>query len=75
MMDLQLRDRRVLITGSTKGIGFTIAQAFAAQGAHVILNGRSQASSEMALTKLKAAVPQAKAAAVAGDLSKSEGAW
>lgn len=34
-----LKDRTVIVTGSTSGIGLGIAQAFAAQGAHVVLNG------------------------------------
>lgn len=37
-----LRNKRVLITGSTMGIGLAAAQAFAAQGAKVGLNGRRQ---------------------------------
>jgi 3-oxoacyl-[acyl-carrier protein] reductase len=35
-----LKNKRVLITGSTMGIGLATAQAFALQGAHVGLNGR-----------------------------------
>ena len=41
-MDLKLSDKVVLITGSTAGIGFAIARALAAEGAHVYVNGRTQ---------------------------------
>jgi 3-hydroxybutyrate dehydrogenase len=34
-----LRDKSAIVTGSTSGIGLGIARAFAAQGAHVMLNG------------------------------------
>lgn len=39
-----LTGRIALITGSSKGIGFAIAEALAEAGAHVVLNGRDQAS-------------------------------
>lgn len=38
-----LKDRSVIVTGSTSGIGLGIARAFAAQGAHVVLNGFGKA--------------------------------
>ena len=34
-----LKNRTALVTGSTSGIGLGIAQAFAAQGANIVLNG------------------------------------
>lgn len=44
-MDLQLQNKRVLITGSTRGIGAGIAQAFEREGAQVVTTGiRSEAS-------------------------------
>ncbi|HWT84139.1 MAG TPA: SDR family oxidoreductase, partial [Myxococcales bacterium] len=41
-MDLQLRGKRALVSGSTAGIGLAIAKALAKEGASVIVNGRTQ---------------------------------
>jgi len=39
-MDLGLKKKIVLVTGSTKGIGFTIAKSFYDEGSQVIINSR-----------------------------------
>src|SRR5215471_11560639 len=40
-MDLHLRDRVVLITGSSRGIGLATARSFAAEGCRLMLSARS----------------------------------
>ncbi|HVB48378.1 MAG TPA: SDR family oxidoreductase [Burkholderiales bacterium] len=73
-MDLQIKERRALVTGSTAGIGFAIARGLAAEGAHVTLTGRTQASVEAALARLKKLVPGARAEGVAADCATAAGA-
>jgi len=54
-MDLGLTGKRALVTGSTAGIGFATAQALAREGAHVIVNGRTQRRVDEALSRLRSA--------------------
>ena len=68
-MDLHLKDKLALVTGSTKGIGFAIATGLAREGARVIVNGRSQQSVDEALAKLRAQLPDARAEGFAGNLA------
>lgn len=64
-MDLQLKDKRVLVMGSSAGLGRAVAEAFIAEGAKVVLNSRSE-------EKLPGLVREMKAAGgVAADLSKA----
>lgn len=72
-MDLQLRHKRALVTGSTAGIGFATAVALAREGAHIVLNGRSAEHTESARLRLLDTVPGAQASTVVADLSGAAG--
>jgi NAD(P)-dependent dehydrogenase (short-subunit alcohol dehydrogenase family) len=52
-MDLNLANKLALISGSTAGIGYAIAEALVREGARVIIDGRSQKSVNDALSRLK----------------------
>ena len=54
-MDLELKGKLALVSGSTAGIGLAIATTLAREGARVIVNGRSQASVDDVVTKLQSA--------------------
>lgn len=58
-----LGGRTALITGSTRGIGFALAQGLAESGATVIVNSRQQAAVDEAVGKLKVMGLDAKGAA------------
>jgi NAD(P)-dependent dehydrogenase (short-subunit alcohol dehydrogenase family) len=66
-MDLQLTDKLALVTGSTAGIGYAIAEALAREGARVIVNGRTQAAVTEAVAKIGP-----RALGFAGDLGNAE---
>ena len=40
--DMDFTDKRVLVTGGSRGIGFAIAEAFISAGASVAINGRTE---------------------------------
>ena len=67
-MDLKLENKTAFISGSTAGIGFSIAKALADEGANVIVNGRSEASVKQAVESLKSTA-KGNVDGFAGDLS------
>ena len=72
-MKIDLTGKTAVVTGSTSGIGFAIAQGLAEAGARVILNGREEGRVRAALAKLHASAPAAEILGVAADLATSEG--
>lgn len=71
-MDLQLKNKRALVTGSTQGIGYAIAKLLATEGASVIINGRSEQSVSRAENSLKKSVPNAKITGMPCDFANAE---
>src|ERR1700742_3613623 len=70
-MDLQLKGKTALVTGSTGGIGYGIAKVLLAEGTQVIINGRTQDSVDKAIASLKVATGRAPLG-FAGDMSKAD---
>jgi NAD(P)-dependent dehydrogenase (short-subunit alcohol dehydrogenase family) len=73
-MDLKLQGKLALITGSTAGIGFAIADLLAAEGASVIVTGRTQAAVEAAAHRIRSAHEGALVRGFAGDLAAADAA-
>lgn len=71
-MDLQLAEKSALVTGSTAGIGYAIAESLAAEGAGVIVNGRTQQRVSAALAKLRKKTGK-DAVGLAADLGTRQG--
>jgi NAD(P)-dependent dehydrogenase (short-subunit alcohol dehydrogenase family) len=72
-MNLELQDKTAVVSGSTAGIGLAIAMALAAEGARVVVNGRTEGRVTAALGKIRQRVPKAEARGVAADLGTSTG--
>ena len=72
-MDLQLTNKKALVTGSTAGIGFAIASLLAQEGAAVVVNGRSQGRVEEAVRRIKKENKDAQVTGLAADLGTREG--
>jgi len=70
-MDLNLKNKAVLVTGGNRGIGLAIALAFAAEGAHVAICGRDRAALDAACAAISNHGVRANASAV--DLFTAEG--
>jgi NAD(P)-dependent dehydrogenase (short-subunit alcohol dehydrogenase family) len=72
-MDLGLKGKRALVTGSTAGIGFATARLLAGEGAEVTINGRTAERVEAAVRTLEREAPGAVVSGVAADLGTASG--
>ena len=73
-MDLQLNDRLALVSSSTAGIGFAIANGLAREGARVIVNGRTDDRVKTAIERIRSHNAGAKLEGIAVDLGSAAGA-
>ena len=73
-MDLQLEGKRALVSGSTAGIGYAIAEGLAKEGATVVLNGRTAQRVEQAIASLKNSGVSGKLEGLPADLGSAQGA-
>jgi NAD(P)-dependent dehydrogenase (short-subunit alcohol dehydrogenase family) len=72
-MNLGLQGKIAAVSGSTAGIGLAIAAALAAEGAKVVVNGRTQTRVDAALKTIRQRVPNADLRGVAADLGSAAG--
>jgi len=72
-MNLQLEGKLALVSGSTAGIGYAIAEGLAAEGARVIVNGRTEKRVQEAMAKITASGARGGLEGVAADLGSAEG--
>lgn len=72
-MDLELKGKAALVSGSSKGIGLAIATSLAREGVRVIINGRSKAAIDDAKAAVAKAVPSASVETFVGDLATAAG--
>ena len=72
-MDLGVKGKIAVVTGSTAGIGFAIANTLAAEGAQVIVNGRTQVRVDSAIKSIRQETAKAEVRGVAADLGTAEG--
>ncbi|MBD8487166.1 SDR family oxidoreductase [Echinicola sp. CAU 1574] len=69
-MDLQLKGKRALVTGSTAGIGFEIALLLAEEGAQVILNGRKEVDVNKKVEEIQLKTGNKNVSGIVADFSK-----
>jgi 3-oxoacyl-[acyl-carrier protein] reductase len=73
-MDLQLRDKVALVTGSSRGLGLASATALAAEGCRVMLTARGRETLDQAAAGVRAAARNPDSVAtVAADLATADG--
>jgi NAD(P)-dependent dehydrogenase (short-subunit alcohol dehydrogenase family) len=66
---MKFRDRTILVTGASRGIGAALAKAFAAEGGLVIVNYRRNAAAALQVVEACEAARRAGALAIAADVT------
>ncbi|MGV8851927.1 MAG: SDR family NAD(P)-dependent oxidoreductase [Rhodoglobus sp.] len=68
-MDMQLENKRAFVSGSSQGIGYSIAKALLREGVAVVINGRDDSRLQQALKNLQAEVPGGNVTGIAADFA------
>jgi NAD(P)-dependent dehydrogenase (short-subunit alcohol dehydrogenase family) len=68
-MDMQLANKRAFISGSTQGIGYSIAKAMLREGVAVVINGRDDSRVQQAVKNLEAEVAGGSVTGIAADFA------
>ncbi|MEI3273834.1 MAG: SDR family NAD(P)-dependent oxidoreductase [Fusicatenibacter saccharivorans] len=69
---MRLKDKVVIITGGSRGIGFATADKFLKEGASVVLAASSQESPDVTVDKLKEKYPNAIVAGISPNLASMD---
>ena len=72
-MNIELKGRKAIVTGSTAGIGRAIAEGLARAGSSVVVNGRGEQRVADAVREIRASVLDADVTGIACDMSTAEG--
>jgi len=72
-MDFELENKTALVSGSSQGIGFAIAEALAKEGVNVIINSNNTDRVDKAVDKLSMVAPGVRISGAVADLSTAEG--
>jgi len=72
-MDFELGNKTALVSGSSEGIGFAIAEALAKEGVNIIINSSNTDKVNRAVDKLSKVAPGVRISGAAADLSTAEG--
>lgn len=72
-MNIDLRGKRAVISGSSVGIGYAIADGLAGAGANIVINGRDKDKLAIATAQLSNKYPSIVVQSVVADLSSTNG--
>ena len=72
-IDFELENKTALVSGSSQGIGFAIAEALAQEGVNVIINSNNTDRVDKAVDKLSKVAPSVRISGAVADLSTAEG--
>src|SRR5512137_1545773 len=70
-MDLGLKNKKAVVTGASRGLGYAVAWGLANEGAELVINSRDEQSLSKSMKEIKSQAP-VQVHAVAGDVSSAD---